>query len=499
MFWNEILLTPLLAPVADRELFARGVPLLSALGILITALGGMMFIPAIIDLAFFHEDWHAFVGGGSISVGFGVALYLAMRGQEGEWTIRKSILFVNGAWILVSLFASLPLYFSQLQITFADAFFETVSGLTTTGSTVLSGLDTMAPGLLFWRSFMQWLGGLGIVAISVTILPALGSGGQKLFFLESSEQSDNPYPRIREFASKIAMVYSALTALCALAYFLLGMTFFEAVNHAMTTLSTGGYSTSDNSMAHFNSLGILLAASFFMFLGGLPFLYMIRFFSSDRPVDPQIKLYFRGVLLATAFIFVAKQVLDPGHTLSDLIVILFDVISIVTTTGFGAGDYQLWGPVFGVFFFVLTFFGACSGSTAGGLKQFRFVVAWLVIKDAAAKLIHPNRVVPMRYGIKVVDNEMAASTLSLVFLFFATFIVFAIILQFFRLDFVTAASASATALCNVGPGLGDIIGPAGNFSSLPDMVKWILSIEMIMGRLEILSGLAILTPSFWRW
>ena len=243
--------------------------MLSALGILIAALGGLMFVPAIIDLAIFNEDWHSFLGGGSVSVAFGVALFLAMRGQEGEWTIRKSIMFVNGIWISISLFASLPLYFSSLHLSFVDAFFETVSGLTTTGSTVLSGLDTMAPGLLFWRSFMQWIGGLGIVAISVTILPMIGSGGQRLFFLESSEQSDNPYPRIREFAAKIAMVYSALTMACALSYYLLGMTSFEAINHAMTTLSTGGYSTSDNSMGHFNSLGILLAASLFMFLGGM--------------------------------------------------------------------------------------------------------------------------------------------------------------------------------------------------------------------------------------
>ena len=473
--------------------------MLSALGILIAALGGLMFIPAVIDLAFFHEDWHAFVGGGAISMSFGAALYLAMRGQEGEWTVRKSILFVNGAWFLVSLFAALPLYFSSLDIDFADAFFETVSGFTTTGSTVLSGLDTMAPGILFWRSFMQWLGGLGIVAISITILPMIGSGGQKLFFLESSEQSDNPYPRIREFAAKIAMTYSVLTISCALAYFLLGMTFFEAINHAMTTLSTGGYSTSDGSMGHFDSLGILLAASFFMFLGGMPFLYMIRFFSSDRPKDPQIPLYLKGVLFAAVAIFFAKQTVSPGNSFADFVVCLFDVISIVTTTGYGAGDYQTWGPLFGVIFFVLTFFGACSGSTAGGIKQFRFVVAWLVIKDAAAKLVHPHRIVPMRYGGKVVDNEMAASTLSMVFLFFATFIVFAIVLQMIGLDFITAISASATAIANVGPGLGDIIGPAGNFSSLSDAVKWLLSIEMIMGRLEILSGLAILTPAFWRW
>ncbi|SNY93923.1 trk system potassium uptake protein TrkH [Cohaesibacter sp. ES.047] len=473
--------------------------MLSALGILIAALGGLMFVPAIIDLAIFNEDWQTFVGGGAISVAFGVALFLAMRGQEGEWTIRKSIMFVNGIWISVSLFASLPLYFSSLHLSFVDAFFETVSGLTTTGSTVLSGLDTMAPGLLFWRSFMQWIGGLGIVAISVTILPMIGSGGQRLFFLESSEQSDNPYPRIREFAAKIALVYSTLTLACALSYYLLGMTFFEAINHAMTTLSTGGYSTSDNSMGHFNSLGILSVASLFMFFGGMPFLYMIRFFSADRPKDPQISLYLYGVIFATLVIFFFKQGLAPGGRVEDLVLSLFDVISIVTTTGYGAGDYQLWGPLFGVFFFVLTFFGGCSGSTAGGLKQFRFVVSWLVIKEAAAKLIYPNRAVPTRYGMRVVDNAMAASTLCLVFLFFATFVVFAILLQATGLDFVTAISASATAVANVGPGLGDIIGPAGNFSSLPDFAKWLLAIEMILGRLEILSGLALFTYDFWRW
>ncbi|WP_316861668.1 TrkH family potassium uptake protein [uncultured Cohaesibacter sp.] len=473
--------------------------MLSALGILIAALGGMMFFPAIIDISVSNSDWHAFLGGGSISVGFGVALYLAMRGQEGEWNIRRSILFVNGSWIIISFFAALPLYFSSLNITYADAYFETVSGFTTTGSTVLSGLDDMAPGLLFWRSLMQWLGGLGIVAISITILPMIGSGGQKLFFLESSEQSDNPYPRIREFAFKITLVYVLLSVACALAYFALGMTAFEAINHSMTTLSTGGYSTSDASMAHFDSVGILFAGSLFMFFGGLPFLYMIRFFSSDRSRDPQISLYFKGVLIASVVLFFAKQALSPGDKLEDFAVSLFDVISIVTTTGYGAGDYQTWGPLFWAFFLILTFFGACSGSTAGGIKQFRFVIAWLIIKNAIAKLIHPNRIMPMRYGEKVVDEEMAASTLSFIFLFFATFMFFAILLQLAGLDFVTAMSASATAIANVGPGLGDIIGPAGNFSSLPEICKWLLSLEMILGRLEILSGLAILMPGFWRW
>ncbi|WP_162916541.1 TrkH family potassium uptake protein [Cohaesibacter haloalkalitolerans] len=473
--------------------------MLSALGILIAALGGMMFFPAIVDLAYQSQDWHAFLGGGSISIGFGIALFLAMRGQEGEWNIRSSILFVNGSWFVLSAFAALPLYFSSLDITYADAYFESASGFTTTGSTVLSGLDTMAPGLLFWRSLMQWLGGLGIVAIGITILPMLGSGGQKLFFLESSEQSDNPYPRIREFAVKIAFVYMALTAACAVSYFVLGMTFFEAVNHAMTTLSTGGYSTSDGSMAHFDSVGIYFAGSLFMFFGGLPFLYMIRFFSADRGRDPQIGLYLKGVLIAAVVIFFAKQWLSPGPVIKDFAIALFDVISIVTTTGFGAGDYQEWGSLFVVMFLILTFFGACSGSTAGGIKQFRFVIAWLIIKKAVAKLIHPNRIIPMRYGTQVVDDEMAASTLSFIFLFFATFIVFAIALQLCGLDFVTAMSGSATALANVGPGLGDIIGPAGNFSSLPEICKWLLSIEMILGRLEILSALTILMPAFWRW
>ena len=458
-----------------------------------------MFLPALIDLAFFNDDWQAFMEGGVICIAFGVALFLAMRDQEGDWTLRKSILFVNGIWILISLFASLPLYFSSLNLSFADAFFETVSGLTTTGSTVLSGLDSMAPGLLFWRSFMQWIGGLGIVAIGLTLLPKLGSGGQRLFYLESSEQSENPYPRIREFAARIFTVYLLLTTACAVAYFALGMSFFEAVNHAMTTVSTGGFSTSDESMGHFHSLGILLVASVFMFIGGLPFLFLIHIFAPDRQPDPQIKLYIQGVLVATIMVFCAKELLHPDMEVNDLVLSLFNVISIVTTTGYASGDYQLWGPLFWAIFLGLTFFGACSGSTSGGLKQFRFVVAWLVIREAVSKALHPNRLVPMRYGHKVVNDAMAASTLSLIFLFFGTFAVYSILLEISGLDFITAISASATAIANVGPGLGEIIGPAGNFTSLPEVDKWLLASEMILGRLEILSGLALLMPAFWRW
>ena len=473
--------------------------MVSILGLLIAILGGLMLLPAAIDLAFHDEDWLVFVGSGAMCLSFGIGLFLAVRGQEGEWTIRKSILFVNGLWILISLFASLPLYFSSLHLSFADAFFETVSGLTTTGSTVLSGLDTMAPGLLFWRSFVQWIGGLGIVAIGVAILPTLGMGGQKLFYLESSEQSDNPYPRIRDFAAKIVTVYLVLTVACTISYFLLGMTPFEAVNHAMTTVSTGGFSTSDESIGHFHSMGILLTASFFMFLGGLPFLFLIRLFARDREKDPQVGLYLKVVVASTLLVFLAKEMVYPETELNDLVLSLFNVISIMTTTGYAAGDYQLWGPLFWTIFLGLTFFGACSGSTSGGLKQFRFVVAWLVLKNAVGKLVKPNRLAPMRYGLKVVDDEMAVSTMSLVFLFFGTFAFFAILLEMSGLDFITSISASATALANVGPGLGEIIGPAGNFTTLPDVDKMLLAMEMILGRLEILSGLAILVPAFWRW
>lgn len=473
--------------------------MLAALGLLIAVLGGLMFLPAAIDLAFVDEDWHAFASAGVISIGFGVAVFLAMRGEKQAWSSRQSILFVNALWVSVSFFASLPLYLSSLHLSFADAVFETVSGLTTTGSTILTGLDNLAPGLLFWRSMLQWIGGLGIVAIGVTLLPSLGFGGQKLFYLESSEQNANPFPRIRQFAARIVFVYVGLTLGCAVAYFVLGMTGFEALNHSMTTVSTGGFSTSDESIGHFHSLGILLVASLFMFIGGLPFLYLVRFFSPDRPEDPQIELYVKGVLAATLVVYLAKEILRPDAGFDDLVLSLFNVISIVTTTGYAAGDYQLWGPLFWVIFLGLTFFGACSGSTSGGLKQFRFVVAWTVIKQAVAKGVHPNRVQPSRYGNQGLSNEVASATLSLIFLFFATFGLFAILLEFSGLDFITSISASATALANVGPGLGEVIGPAGNFTSLPVVDKWLLSVEMILGRLEILSGYALLMPAFWRW
>jgi trk system potassium uptake protein TrkH len=474
--------------------------MISILGFLIAVLGGLMFLPAAIDLAFINEDWHAFVAAGSVSVGVGGALFLGFRDETANrWTTRQSIIFVNALWASVCLFAALPLYFSSLGLSFTDAFFETASGLTTTGSTVLSGLDNMAPGILFWRSMLQWIGGLGIVAIGVSILPSLGSGGQRLFYMESSDQSDKPFPRIREFAGRIILIYLLLTALCALAYFELGMSLFEAINHSMTTVSTGGFSTSDDSIWHFHDLGILLVASVFMFIGGLPFLYLIKLFSSNRSYDPQVRLYFFGVVAASLLIFALKEALFPEGAWHDLVFALFNVISIVTTTGFAAGDYQLWGPLFGAVFLVLTFFGACSGSTSGGLKQFRFVVIWQMIRQSVMTLGRPHQIVPMRYANRSISDEIVSSTLGLVFIFFATFIVFGLALEISGLDFVTAMSASATALANVGPGLGEVIGPAGNFASLPDVDKWLLSVEMILGRLEILSGYALLLPSFWKW
>ncbi|SNZ08253.1 TrkH family potassium uptake protein [Cohaesibacter gelatinilyticus] len=473
--------------------------MISILGCLIAVLGSLMFLPAAIDLAFVNEDWHAFVAAGCMSVSVGVALFLVGRHQNTGWTTKNSIIFVNALWIFVCFFAALPLYLSSLELSFTDAFFETASGLTTTGSTVLNGLDNMAPGILFWRSMLQWIGGLGIVAIGVSILPSLGTGGQRLFYMESSDQSDKPFPRVREFAGRIILIYLLLTTLCAFAYFELGMSVFEAINHSMTTVSTGGFSTSDDSIWHFHSLGILVVASFFMFLGGLPFLYLIKLFSPNPVHDPQVRLYFFGVIAASLLIFTCKEVLYPEGAWHDLVFALFNVISIVTTTGFAAGDYQLWGALFGAVFLVLTFFGACSGSTSGGLKQFRFVVIWQMIRQSIMTLGRPHQIVPMRYANRSISDDIVSSTLGLVFIFFATFMIFGLMLEIGGLDFITAMSASATALANVGPGLGEVIGPAGNFSSLPDFDKWLLSVEMILGRLEILSGYALLLPSFWKW
>jgi len=472
--------------------------LLQAISLTIAIIGAMMAFPALADFVAGHPDWTVFAVAAGLNLFAGGAVWLSVRRRDTELDRRHIFIFVPTVWLVSSLAAAMPFYLSNLGVSFTDAIFESVSGLTTTGSTVFSNLDSMPPGILLWRSLIQWIGGLGVVVMGMVLLPSMRSGGQQLFQLESSEKGDKPFARSRVFTERIALVYLLISLFCALTYMALGMTTFDAFNHAMTTVSTGGYSTSDYSMGLYGTTSMLFASSFFMFVGGLPFVFLIRLQAGEFRWDVQIGWYFAIILGAAAIVLATRTDATQDPVLHEIATALFSVTSIITTTGYASEDYLKWGPAAVSIFFFITFIGGCAGSTAGGFKQFRFVVVHQILVNRLQQTFRPHQMENMKYGKRRLDPSIAASVVTFSFLYTGTFIVFALVYGALGLDFETAISASATALANVGPGISQSIGPAGNFAGLSDPIKWMLCFEMIVGRLEIMSVYVMLMPSFWR-
>jgi trk system potassium uptake protein len=478
-------------------------PVVSLLGGTLVALAVAMLLPMSADLALDNTDWRAFAFSSAITLIAGVALVTSARGSlEGGMTLRQAFILTPLTWTAVALFAALPLYISdyaQLRDNFSNAFFEAISGLTTTGSTILQGLDTAPPGILLWRAILQWLGGIGIIATAIAILPALNVGGMQLFRTESSDRSEKVMPRVHDLTIAIGSIYIGLTTVCGLAYWLAGMSIFEAVCHALTTLSTGGFSTSDNSMGNF-SAGSHWIATVFMLLGALPFVLYVRLGAGDNALffDSQVRTFVTlliGVILALTIWTTANGAYEPSEAVRH---VAFNVVSVVTTTGYASTDYLLWGNFATGAFFALTFIGGCTGSTSGGMKIFRFEVMARMLRGHFRRLLYPRGIFLATYGGRVLDEEVIGSVVVFFCVYFISYSIITLLLMAFGLDFVTSISASVTSLSNVGPGLGSTIGPAGNFSSLPDTTKWILSFAMLLGRLELFTVLILFTPTFWR-
>ena len=472
--------------------------MLQTIALIAALLGGLMLFPAVADFLAGNPDWQVFAVSAAAILFAGGLVYSAMRRLKTELELRQIFIFVPLVWFMACVIGAIPLFLSGLDLSLTDAFFESASGFTTTGSTVLTGLDHLPPGILLWRSMVQWIGGLGVVVMGLVLLPSMRSGGQQLFLLESSDRSEKPFAHARLFAERIAMVYLLLTLACAISYWMLGMSLFDAFNHAMTTVSTGGYSTSDGSMGSFGTTAILLTATVFMFLGGLPFIFLIRLAAGRFEKEVQIGYFIAMIAGAALAVLVTLILAGEPASGKQIVHVLFNVVSIITTTGYASEDYLTWGPAAIAVFFFLTFVGGCSGSTSGGYKQFRFVIVRQVIADSLAKTFRPHQVSRLKYGDRILDSEVVTSVMIFSFLYGGTFIIFAIIYGVLGLDFETAISGSATAIANVGPGIGSIIGPAGNFSTLSDPIKWMLCFEMIVGRLEIMSVYVLLAPSFWK-
>ncbi|MCY1406571.1 Trk system potassium uptake protein TrkI [compost metagenome] len=471
------------------------------LGIFLITLAFSMIIPIITLLSMgTPEGLSDFLWPTLITVGCGLAMVLPGYPQNVQLRPRDMYMLTTSSWVVVCMFAALPMVFIH-HISYTDAFFETMSGITTTGSTVLSGLDNASPALLIWRSMLHWLGGIGFIGMAVAVLPLLRVGGMRLFQTESSDWSEKVMPRSHMVAKYILCIYVGLTLLGFLAFWIAGMTPFEAINHSMASISTGGFSTSDSSLAHWPQPSVHWVAVVLMLLGSLPFTLYVAFLRGHRKAllrDQQVR-GFLGFLLITCLAFATWLWLHSEHAWLDALrIVTVNVVSVVTTTGFALGDYSQWGGFAVLMFFYLTFVGGCSGSTAGGLKIFRFQVAYVMLKANMQQMIHPRAVIKQQYNNHTIDEDIVRSLVTLSFFFTITIGVIALGLALIGLDWITALTGAATAVCNVGPGLGPIIGPAGNFASLPDSAKWLLSVGMLLGRLEIITIFVLLTPAFWR-
>lgn len=476
-------------------------PVFLVIGILLSILAVMMAAPAAIDLYNGHPDWEVFLVSGGVTLFVGVATALTCRTGGGRMMARQAFVMTTLSWVALVFFASLPLKFSELNLSFTDAVFEAMSGLTTTGSTVITGLDEAPSGVLIWRALLQWLGGIGIIVMAIAVLPMLRVGGMQLFRMESSDQSEKALPRAAQIATAIGVIYLVLTAVWALAYWLAGMTGFEAVAHAMTTIATGGFSTRDASIGHFNSVWIDYIAVVGMMVGALPFLLYLKTLQGDWSAlgnDTQVQWFLTTValiIIVTAGWLWPQQAAGIGESLR---LATFNVVSIITGTGYATADYGLWGAFATPIFFFIMFIGGCAGSTTCGIKVFRIQVLYAAARSQVHHLMQPNGVFIPYYNRQPISDEVIMSVLGFFFMWFFSFCLLALGLGFLGLDFLTAFSSAATAIANVGPGLGPIVGPTGNFSSLPDAAKWLLSAGMLLGRLELFTVIVLFTRSFWR-
>ena len=476
-------------------------PILLVNGILLSILSVVMLLPAMVDAFVDNPDWKIFVVSSAITAFFGISLYLTNRGYSGSINLRQAFLLTTSIYFINVSFASLPLYLSELGLPFVDAFFETSSGMTSTGSTVLTGLDFMPPGILLWRSLLNAMGGIGIVVLAMAILPMLQIGGMQLFRTESSDKVDKMLPRATQIALVITMIFSSLFLLCAFFYWLAGMSGFDAICHAMATVATGGFSTYDNSFGHFNSLAIEIICIVFMIAGSLPLILYYQVMRGN-PValfaNTQVQV-FLGIIAGVSFTLVCWLVWQGAYGwLEATRYVVFSVVSIISTAGFATTDWASWGTFSTGILFMLLVVGGCTGSTSGGIKIFRYQVLYDTALSQVKQLIQPHGIFLPRFNGKPIPDPVSSSVMSFFILFAFCFMVLSIGLSAYGLDFLTSMSAAAQALANVGPGLGPQIGPAGSFQDLPDGAKWMLAFAMILGRLELFTVLVLMLPKFWR-
>ena len=472
-----------------------------AIGVLLIILGAFMLIPFFIQFIY-DEKNSAFLSSASVTEFIGILLVLTNLEENRKLNLQQAFLLTTLSWLSIAIFGSLPFLLSDLNLSIVDAFFESMSGITTTGSTIITNLDNTPKSILIWRAILQWLGGIGIIVMAITILPLLNIGGMQLFRMESSDTAEKILPKTREVTLIISIIYFALTFACGVAYWFVGMNIFDSVAHSMTTIATGGFSTYSESIGYFQNPKIEIISIIFIILGSIPFIAYLKFVKGDKIIffkDVQIKGLIYILIISVVLMFLYLMISNKQyHFLENLRISTFNVVSVLSGTGYVTADFSSWGKFPLVFFLFLMFVGGCAGSTTCGIKIFRFQILGRFILSQIKKLVYPNGIFSIKYNNEKISNSFIYSIITFIFLYFFIFFILAVLLSLNGLDFITAISGSASAISNVGPGLGDIIGPSGNFSDLPNFSKLSLSFGMLLGRLELFAVLVLFFPSFWK-
>ena len=473
------------------------------IGLLLMVFSFAQVPPIVVDLIYAEGEYISFLYSFLLTVLGGLVLWWPFREVKKDFRLREGVLIVVCFWIVLSLFGTLPFLITDSisKLSFSDAFFESMSGLTTTGATVLSQLDDLPKSILFYRQQLQWLGGMGIIVLAVAVLPLLGVGGMELYHAESSGiAKDRLTPKLRNTAIALWKIYVSLTVLCAIGYFFSGMSIFDAISHSFSTVAIGGFSTHDGSIGYFNSPAIEMIAMFFMFLAGINFsLHFVAWNNRslvDYIKDSEFKTYSMVLICSTIIVIAAlsfnSQYESSSETLRHS---LFQTISIATTTGFTSQNFSNWPAAIPVFLIMMSFIGACVGSTGGGIKVVRILVMFRLGMKEIHKFIRPNAQVSVKLNKSSINEKALVSVLGFFSLYAISFFLILMLLMFAGLDQVTAYSATAATMNNLGPGLGDV---AQNYGSLGEVAKWILSFSMLIGRLEVLTIIAIFHKAFWR-
>ena len=457
-----------------------------------------MLIPIIVQFLYNEID-SSFFGASIITIIFGTLFFLSNLDHEKKLNLQQAFLLTALSWLSIAIFGSLPFVFSNLDFSFTNAFFESMSGITTTGSTIISNLEDMPKSILLWRAILQWLGGIGIIVMAITLMPIMNVGGMQLFKVSNNDSSEKILPKSKEIALRLIYIYSILTAMCGMTYYFFGMNSFDSLTHSMTTIATGGFSNYNESIGYFDNISIEIVSMIFIILGSLPFIAYIKFLNGNKSIftsDVQIKTFLK-------IIFFSVIILSIYLTFNDQLefnfrLIFFNIISILTGTGYVNAQFDNWGGFSLVLFLILMFIGGCAGSTTCGVKIFRIQILFIFISNQLKKIIYPKGIFVIKYDQNPIDNKFIASVISFIFMYLIIFFIMSALLSLTGLDFITSISGAATSISNVGPGLGSIIGPNGNFSTLPEISKWILTVGMILGRLELFAILVLFLPSFWR-